>query len=175
MLLQHADIVPISDMTGIVEFAGIWKRREQVYGAPGYWVLRSYAEASPTRLIPVQSDAPTYSVEHGVTRLPHIEHVPWLDVVAAQGATSDDLVLFCVNRSLDKDYRAQIALEGFQPAAVATAKTIMANSIYEENNEMDPDAVGVSISHPSAASSTNYTFPHASVVVLEFRRADSHP
>ena len=27
MLLQNANIVPISDMTGIIEFAGMWKKR----------------------------------------------------------------------------------------------------------------------------------------------------
>jgi alpha-N-arabinofuranosidase len=171
MLLGHADAVPISDMTGIIEFAGIWKRREQVYAAPAYWVLRSYAEASPTHLIPVESDGPLYDVEHGVARLPNIEHVPWLDVVAAEGASKDDLILFCVNRSLDHDYRAAISLEGFQPAPVATAKTITAPSIYTQNSEIDPDAVGVSVSHPTAAAGTSYVFPHASVVVLEFRRA----
>jgi alpha-L-arabinofuranosidase len=170
MLLSHADIVPISDMTGIVEFAGIWKKREQVYGAPGYWVLRSYAEASPTHLMPTESDAPTYTVDHGVTRLPHIEHVPWLDVVAAQGANEDVVVLFCVNRSLSRDYRATITLDGFRPAAVATAKTITAPSIYTQNSETDPDAVGVILSQPPTSSPTRYVFPHASLVVLEFHR-----
>ncbi len=171
MILNHAEIVPISDMTGIIEFAGIWKKREQVYEAPGYWVLRSYAESAPTHLLPVDSDGPEYSVDHGVTRIPKIEHVPWLDVVAAQGATADDVVLFCVNRSLDRDYRAAISLEGFQPEPAAVAKTITATSIYEQNTESDPDAVGVSVSHPRAAATTNYVFPHASVVVLTFHRA----
>ena len=76
MLLEHAETVPISDMTGIIEFAGIWQRRGQVYAAPGYWVLRTYAEAAPEKLLPVESDAPTYSVEHGVNRLPDISGCP---------------------------------------------------------------------------------------------------
>ena len=171
MMLSHSDTVPISDMTGIIEFAGIWKKREQVYGAPGYWVLRSYAEAEPSHLVAMESDAPTYTVEHGVTRLPQIEHVPWLDVVAAQGASKDDLVLFCVNRNLTRDYRASITLDGFQPEATALEKTITAPSIYTQNSETEPDAVGVATSHPAAASSSAYVFPHSSVVVLQFHRA----
>lgn len=173
MLLDHSDIVPISDMTGIIEFAGIWKRREQVYAAPGYWVLRSYAEAAPQRLLAVDSDAPTYSVEHGVIRLPEIQDVPWLDVRAALLANGD-LALFCVNRSLDRDYHAVISLEGFDPARVATAKIISAPSIYDRNDEMNPDAVGVAIDHPAAGKSTSYTFPHTSVVVLQFHHAGTH-
>ena len=170
MLLDHSTIVPISDMTGIMEFAGIWKRREQVFAAPGYSVLRSYAEAEPKRLLPVDNDAPTYSVEHGVNRIPSISDVPWLDVRAAQLA-SGDVALFCVNRSLERDYQATITLHGFKPGSVATAKTISAPSIYDRNDEDDPEAVGVSIDHVKVGSSTSYVFPHASVVVLEFTRS----
>jgi alpha-L-arabinofuranosidase len=173
MLLDHSDIVPISDMTGILEFAGIWKRREQVYGAPGYWVLRTYAEAAPQRMLAVDSDGPTYSVEHGVNRVPEIHDVPWLDVRAAQLANGD-LALFCVNRSLEHDYRASISLQGFEPARAATAKTISAPSIYDRNDEDNPEAVGVTTDNPPAGKVTNYTFPHASVVVLQFHRSASH-
>ena len=47
MLMRNADVVPISDMTGIMEFAGIWKSRGQVYGAPGYYAFRMYSTAHP--------------------------------------------------------------------------------------------------------------------------------
>jgi alpha-L-arabinofuranosidase len=173
MLLDHSDIVPISDMTGIIEFAGISKRREQVYGAPAYWVLRTYAEAAPQRLLAVESDAPTYSVEHGVSRLPEIQDVPWLDVRAAQLADGG-IALFCVNRSLDRDYRAAITLLGFKAASKVTAKTISAESIYDRNDEEDPDAIGVQTNYPTAGKSTSFTFPHASVVVLKFDPAEGH-
>jgi alpha-N-arabinofuranosidase len=170
MILDHADTVPISDMTGIIEFAGIWKRREQVYAAPGYWVLRSYAEAAPEYLLSVESDAPTYSVEHGVNRLPDIPDVPWLDVKAARRA-GGDVVLFCVNRSLTRDYRAVIDLQEFQSASEVTAKTITAASIYDRNDEDDPDGVGVTTTHLALGKSPKYTFPHASVVVLQFHHS----
>lgn len=170
MLLQHSRIVPISDMTGIMEFAGIWKRREQVFAAPGYWVLRSYAETAPERLLKVESDSPTYAVEHGVTRGPDIPNVPWLDLCAARGHKGD-LVLFAVNRSLDHDYRAAITLDGFVPSSSVLVKTISSPSIYDRNDEDNPNAVGVSLSRVPAARVTNYTFPHASVVVLSFQPA----
>lgn len=173
MLLDHADIVPISDMTGILEFAGIWKRREQVYATPAYWVLRTYAEAAPQRLLAVDSDAPTYSVEHGVSRVPEIQDVPWLDARAAQLANGD-IALFCVNRSMERDYRAVISMQGFEPARQATAKIISAPSIYNRNDEENPNAVGVTTDHPSAGKSTSYTFPHSSVVVLQFHRSLEH-
>jgi alpha-L-arabinofuranosidase len=170
MLLRNSEIVPISDMTGILEFGGIWKGREQVYGAPGYWVLRSYAEEKPSRLVASDSDAPTYTVDRGVNRLPHIDHVPWLEVVAAMGASPDSLVLFCVNRSLTRDYRAAIQIDGFIPRSLAEVKTISAPSIYTENNEMEPQAVQAVASQIQAGSKFEMVFPHTSVVVIRLER-----
>ena len=143
-----------------------------MYGAPGYWVLRSYAEEVPTYLVPVDTDGPTYSVENGITRLPHIEGVRWLDVVAAQGISANKLVLFCVNRSLTQDYRAAIQIEGFRPRPRATAKTITAPSIYSENSETDPNAIVAETSYPQVGSDFWYIFPHASVVVIELERKE---
>ena len=45
MLIKNSAIVPISDMTGIMEFAGIWKKRSQVYATPAYYVFKLYANA----------------------------------------------------------------------------------------------------------------------------------
>ena len=89
----------------------------------------------PGRLVAVDSDAATYTVDQGVTRLPHIEHVPWLDVVAAKGASPDRLILFCVNRNLTRDYHAMIQVDGFAPASLAQVKTIAAPSIYTVNSD----------------------------------------
>jgi alpha-L-arabinofuranosidase len=170
MLLRNSQIVPISDMTGILEFGGIWKKREQVYGVPGYWVLRSYAEEKPNRLVAVDSDAATYTVDQGVTRLPHIDHVPWLDVVAATGASPDRLILFCVNRNLTRDYHATIQVDGFAPASLAQVKTIAAPSIYTVNSDMEPQAVKAVARQIQAGPKFDMVFPHASVVVIELGR-----
>ena len=170
MLLRNSGIVPISDMTGILEFGGIWKKREQVYGVPGYWVLRSYAEEKPSRLVATDSDAPAYAVDGGVKRLPHIEHVPWLEVVAAIGESPDRLVLFCVNRSLIRDFHAAIQLDGFVPRSLASVKTISAPSIYTENNEMEPRAVVPVISQIQVGPNFEMLFPRSSVVVIRLQR-----
>jgi len=37
MLLRVANIVPVSDMTGIIEFGGIGRNAAAVFGAPSYW------------------------------------------------------------------------------------------------------------------------------------------
>jgi alpha-L-arabinofuranosidase len=170
MLLRNSSIVPISDMTGILEFGGIWKKREQVYGVPAYWVLRSYAEEKPSQLVASESDAPAYTVEQGVNRVPHIDHVPWLEVVAAMGSSPDRLVLFCVNRSLTRDFRATIQVDGFVPQGLAQVKTVSAPSIYTENNEMQPHAVEAVTNQVRVGSNFEMVFPHASVVVIRLLR-----
>ncbi len=111
-----------------------------------------------------------YAVEHGVNRLPHIDHVPWLEVVAAMGPSPDTLVLFCVNRSLTRDFRAAIQMDGFIPDALAQVKTISAPSIYTENNEMQPHEIEAVTNKIQVGSSFETVFPHASVVVIRLLR-----
>ena len=39
-LIRVADITPISDLTGAVEFGRLWEKRGITYGVPTYWALR---------------------------------------------------------------------------------------------------------------------------------------
>src|ERR1700730_466836 len=105
MLMRSADIVPVSDMTGILEFGGIWKKRSRVFGVPSYWAFRMYSNADPRQLVPTRVQAEKYDVEQGSARLPSIPDVPYLDVVAA--LSDDKLLLFCVNRHLTRDIPAR--------------------------------------------------------------------
>ena len=170
MLMRNADVVPVSDMTGILDFAGISKSEGQVYGAPGYWVLRMYANAQPRKLLSVENGSPTYTVEHGVTRLPSIANVPWLEVQAAEGVDPDHLLLFCVNRSLTRDLRATVHLRGFAAASQARVQTLTAASIYEENSAEEPEAVTPHSSLVGGGAEIDHVFPRASVVVIELTR-----
>jgi len=170
MLLRNSDIVPISDMTGIIEFGGIWKKRGRVFGVPAYWVFRMYSNADVAKLVETQSDGPTYDVNQGSTRLPKIAGVPYLDVVAAINGSGNKLTLFCVNRHLTRDLETKINLAGFRPTN-ATARSIFADSIYEKNDETEPEHI-----HPRAtplsveSAEFKYTFRHESVTVIELGR-----
>jgi len=167
MLLRTADIVPISDMTGIIEFGGIWKKRGRVFGVPAYWVFRMYSNADATRLVEIQSNGEKYDVDQGSTRLPKIADVPYLDVVAASNSSGSKLTLFCVNRHLTRDIETKVSLTGFRPTK-AKAQSIFAGSIHEKNDEIEPEHI-----HPQDLSLTiagpefKYTFRHESVTVIE--------
>jgi len=170
MLLRNSDIVPISDMTGIIEFGGIWKKRGRVFGVPAYWVFRMYSNAEVARLVETQNNGQKYDVEQGSTRLPTIVNVPYLDVVAAINSSGNKLTLFCVNRHLTRDIEARIDVSGFRPTN-STARSLFANSIYEKNDETEPEHI-----HPLTTSLSvdsgelKYTFRHESVTVIELGR-----
>ena len=169
MILRNADIVPISDMTGNIEFGGVWKKRGQVYPAPAYWVLRTFATAQPHTLLAVSSDGPTYSVTHGVQRLPEIKDVPYLDVTAAISADGKRLLLFCVNRSLTSGASATFDLSGIGvgPGPIHVT-TLQAESITSENSEEEPDLVHpVTETETAAAEQLKHTFPGASFTLLD--------
>ena len=168
MFLRNSDIVPIADMTGIVEFGGIWKKRSRVFGTPAYWAFKMYSTADIARTVEAESDGQTYDVTLGTSRFPSIEHVPYLDVVAALNDAGDRLTLFCVNRDVTHDLPAKFDLAGFRAKPNAVAHTVSADSIYEKNDEIHPEQI-----HPRDASiniganNFTYVFPQASVTVVE--------
>ncbi len=168
MVMRNSDVVSISDMTGILEFGGIWKKRAQVYGAPAYWVLREYASAHPHTLLNVSSDSPTYSITHGNNRLPEIADVPYLDILAAESEDHTRLLLFCVNRHLT---RTETATFDLAPLGVQTGSakvtTLTAENILVENDEEDPARVKPITSTEPVAASFKHSFPNASVTMIE--------
>ncbi len=168
-ILRDSAFVPISDMTGNVEFAGITKKRGQVYPAPAFSVLRAYATAAPHTLLTVQSDGPTYTVKQGIDRLTDIVDVPYLDVTAAESEDGKRLILFSVNRSLNTAANVTFDLEGFHPASgTMRVTTLQANSIYASNNEEHPDRIKPVIStEVLSPQKVVHTFPNASVTVIE--------
>jgi alpha-L-arabinofuranosidase len=170
MLMRSADIVPIADMTGIIEFGGIWKKRGTVYGTPAYYAFSMYSTSSAVQPVTAETQSDEYDVHDGITRIPEIRAVPYLDVVAALNDTKDTLTLFCVNRNLQRDLVADIPLNGFS-AARAQVTTLFSESIYDQNDEVQPTAV-----HPRSKPITiqspkfQYTFRHESVTVIQLMK-----
>lgn len=172
MIMRHASIVPISDMTGIMEFAGIWKKRSQVYASPGYYAFKMYSTAHAVRPVQVQANAGSYSVKNGVNRLPDIANVPYLDMVAATTADGSRLTLFCVNRSLARDIPSNIDISGFSAADTAQVQTLQAGYVSEGNDEDEPDRViPTDSTEPIHGSTLHHVFPHESVTVITFKKS----
>jgi alpha-N-arabinofuranosidase len=171
MLMRVADIVPVADMTGMMEFGGIWKKRGRVFGTPAYWVFRMYSNQGASQPVQAQTEVEKYGVEQGSTRLASIPDVPYLDVVAALNDAGDKLTLFCVNRHLRKDIAGHISITGFAVAPEGSAETLLASSIYDKNEEGHPEAVAPRESTVKAqGTKLDYGFRHASVTVIELHK-----
>lgn len=168
MILRSSDIVPVSDMTGIIEFAGIWKKRSQVFGTPSYYAFRMYSSATPTHLLEVENDSPTYDVHGGVTRFPEIPAVPYLDAVAVR--TPIGISLFCVNRNLDQDLSVDIRLDGMTAQHSAEVQELFASNIYALNDELHPAAIRpVPSIAEMAGAQLRFTFRRASITRIDFK------
>lgn len=169
MLLRNSDIVPISDMTGIIEFAGIWKKRSQVFGTPSYYAFKMFSTANPTAALAVENNSPTYSVHGGITRIPDIPDVPYLDAVAVR--TAKGISLFCVNRNLNQDLKAEIALDGVTTDSEVEIQELFAPSLYAVNDEVHPLAVTPKRSSSAMTGAhLGFVFRHASITRIDFKR-----
>ena len=171
MLMRVADLVPLADMTGMVEFGGIWKKSGRVFGAPSYWAFRMYSNADASQLVEARTQVENYDVEQGSVRLPSIPNVPYLDLVAARNEAGDKLTLFCVNRHLTRDITARISIAGFPPGSEGSASSLFASSVYDKNDQAHPEAVIPRVSPVKTEGTTlEYTFRHESVTVIELPR-----
>jgi alpha-N-arabinofuranosidase len=165
-LMRSSEWVPISDMTGIVEFAGIWKKRGQVFRTPAAYALGMFAAAPVEHLLPTEVRSGTYSVHNGSTRLPEIPDVPYLDVDAAVSKDGGTITLFVVNRSLNRDLATRLNLAGVSRGAQGEAKVLSSRNLYSGNDEEHREAV-VPVSRAFTAGPVfEYTFPRASLTVL---------
>jgi alpha-L-arabinofuranosidase len=167
-MMRSSDVVSIANMTGILEFGGIWKKRGQVYASPAYWVLRTYANARPRTLLRVDSTSTTFNISKGITQLPAIVDAPYLDVVAAQSEDGSKLLLLCVNRHVTRPEPALIDLSSIGvDSGPAQVTTIAGDGVLAENDAYNPDRV-VAVTHTERFTAEHsYTFPNASVTVIE--------
>jgi alpha-N-arabinofuranosidase len=169
-LIRVANFTPIADMTGLIEFGGIWKKRGRVYGVPAYWALRMYSSTDAAIPVEAVTKVEGYDIEEGNRRIPEIRDVPYLDVVAAVNETSDTLTLFCVNRHPERDIQTRIRISGFVAGAEAGVVTLAGKTMYQPNDEANPTAVHPIESTVKTGRAFEYTFLRSSVTVIRLRK-----
>jgi alpha-L-arabinofuranosidase len=165
---RHNEQIQLVNLTGLMEFAGIWKRREQVFGTPAYYIFQMYSGAKGQTVLPVTSDSGTYSVKNGTSGYSDIEDVPYVDISATRSADGKQLTLYCVNRSLTIDAETRIDLSGFHAVSRVRGEQIKAASRYVMNDEVEPRRVvpqPIQLQVPRGGS-VSLTLPHESVTVI---------
>ncbi len=170
VLMRVAQFTPVSDMTGLIEFGGIWQKHGRVYGVPAYWAFRMYSNADATKMVDSQVTVDRYDVDEGVRRIPAIHDVPYLDAVAALNEDGSKLTLFCVNRHLTNDIRASVQLSSFTVSG-ARAQQLTAASLYAGNDDLRPDAVvPTDLNLQIHGTKFEHVFPSRSTTVIELTR-----
>jgi alpha-N-arabinofuranosidase len=171
MILSHADFVPISDMTGLIEGGGIHKQRGRVYLTPQCWAFSLYSNYAGDTLVASQTQVRTYNVHEGIRRAPEIPGVPYLDVLATRHSPSGDLVIFVVNRDANSAIPTSIRWKDFMPATIVQVRTLNADAITTQNDEEHPERVRpVSSTLPLSGAELHYDFPAHSLTVLTFAK-----
>lgn len=170
---RHSNEVRLVDMTGLMEFAGIWKRGEQVFASPAYYAFKMYANSKGSTVLPVLTDSGTYSVKSGTVGLPDVENVPYIDVTSTLSHDKKTLTIFCVNRSLTQATPVRISLGNYKAAAKpATVEQIYSESRYVMNDEVEPKRVTPRVSsiNLSPGQPIEITLPRESVTVIHVAR-----
>ncbi len=167
-VLRHTSEIEITDMTGLMEFAGIWKRREQVFAVPAYYAFQMYTVVKGDTVLPVTSDSGSYNVAGGVRPLDHVSDIPYIDVVATRSADKGTITLLCVNRSLNEDTSTRFDLGSLHVSGPVHAEQLKSGSRYEQNDEVEPNHI---VPEPSTLPSPGagplvVTLPHESVTVM---------
>ncbi len=165
---RHSNQVKLVDMTGLMEFAGIWKRREQVFASPAYYVFQMYSAAKGDTVLPVVTNSGTYSVKNGTAGFPSVSGVPYIDIAATRNTEKRTLTLFCINRSLTDEAPVSIDIGTFASTGTARVEQIYAVSRYVMNDEVEPKRVVPRDSNVAVIPGHPLTtiLPHESVTVI---------
>jgi alpha-N-arabinofuranosidase len=169
-LIRTSPIVELTDMTGVLEFAGIWKQREQTFATPSYYTFRLYSSVKDNTILPVKTDSGTYDVHGGIQGYEEMTGVPYIDVVAALSPDGKVLTLFSINRDLKKDIPVQLEMGWFHPGPKVDVEQIKAASRDQANSDVNPRHV-IPVSSTFTVEGqgpASYTLPHESVTMMRF-------
>ncbi len=171
MMLSQADFVPISSMSGLMGGGGLRKSQGLVWATPQCWAFWLYSHRAGDTVLATETQVRHYDVHNGMTSMPEIPNVPYLDVLATKNSTNGDLVLFVANRDWKNSTPATLRLQGFSAAAQAQVDTLASDSLLEENTGDHPDAIKpVTSSLAVSGNEIKYVFPKLSVTVITLKR-----
>ena len=169
MVMRNSDVVSISDMTGILEFGGIWKKRAQVYGAPAYWVLHELSGTRPRRLLDLTNYTTTYTIAKVIPPLPDVSNLPYLDCTATEPDDQSKLILTCVNLHLARPITADLDLTAMAVSGgAALISTLGGQNVLDENDDLRPNRI-VPVRETQAVRGKilHHVFPNASVTIIQ--------
>ena len=170
MILSHADLVPVSNMTGLAGNQGARRSRGRVFVSPQYWTFWLYANRAGDIVLGTRTRVRHYAVPNGNKRLPESPGVPYLDVLATRDSKTGEVILFVVNRDWKNAVPALLKVGGFSPAPEARVESLAGASIASANDDEHPDAVRPMTSMVRVSGGRiRYEFPKHSLTVITLK------
>jgi alpha-L-arabinofuranosidase len=102
-------------------------------------------------LLASTTDGPTYNLDKAVGGVVAAKNLPHLTAVASLSQDRSKLYILAVNRHFTSPIRTKIQLNGFQPAARGTLRTLTAPSLDANNGPDLPDIGGIKWPKPAKA------------------------
>lgn len=133
MLARRAQDVPVSNMSNLVQFAGIHRQRGKTFVTPSYYVAKMFFETAGSRIVPLSIEAPGYDVVGGNRRIPNIEDVPEVEAVSFLSADGKTLRIMVWNRTADRAIPITYTLHGFK-ATAASVSMLSSPSVSDANS-----------------------------------------
>lgn len=171
MLARRADFVPISNMSNLVQFAGIHRQRGRTFVTPSYYVLQLYSDTVNFRPLHLTLRAPGYDVREGNRRVPEILNVPYVDALAVLSPDNRTLRVYLVNRNHTSEIPASINTRGFEVSRSAIVDRVSADRFDRANTPENPVRVPIIDQYIHNASNIlRITLPAHSFTVVRLER-----
>jgi alpha-L-arabinofuranosidase len=137
--------------------------------SPFFFVFALYAQSGGATLVPASViGSPTYDALVPFGSMPPVAGVATLDAVAVEPPAGDRIWIYVVNRDLDRDVVASLALNRLAVRSV-TAEVVDGPQYDSANSATNPNTVGLTQSSVPAGNPLSYTFRAHSLTRLTVR------
>ena len=157
-----ANIAQLVNLLGVIETSPT-----SAYGTPIYHVFQLYRDHCGDQALETTVDSPTYDMA-GMGNIPPMLQTPYLSASATRDETSGVISLAVVNRHIEQDILAEIAIAGAAPQANVAIWDINGPDMGTRNTFDEPDRVSLqSRDGFGAEGAFSHRFPAHSVTLLK--------
>jgi alpha-N-arabinofuranosidase len=137
---------------------------------PNYYAVKMFTNYFGDEVINTDITSPTYDTKpvKWVSFLdwPYESNIPVLNAIGS--TEGDKLFLMVINRDIERDIKASVNINGFEPESIAKVYTLSGPSMNASNEENPYNVKIFKSSIEDASTSFDHTFKKHSVTVIKF-------
>lgn len=147
----HAERLEIANFFKFIDLAFQGMVGHDGVPKPSYYAVKMFTRHFGDLLLASTTDGPTYNLDKAVGGVVAAKNLPHLTAVGSLSQDRSKLYILAVNRHFTSPIRTKIQLNGFQPAARGTLRTLTAPSLDANNGPDLPDIGGIKWPKPAKA------------------------